>query len=453
MLQNLPKYKNKSGQTLISLLIALAIFAILSHAIFTLTTSSFKTVSFSKARIAARHIAEEKIETIRNMPYDSIGTVGGIPYGTILQKEDRLLNGLNFVIKTSIVYVDDPFDQQAPNDILPTDYKRVRIDVSWGGAAASTNNPVVITTDIAPKGIEKIAGGGTLSILVFDANADPIPQAEVHIFSNSVTPNIDITQNTNTNGRMVIPGIPHCTECYNIAVTKSGYSIDKTFTTSEIANPAKPLVSVNEGSLTEISFIIDKNSTLNISTLSDRENLFIPIPNIPFVLTGQKTIGTDIGDYPVYKFEKQFTTNTLGSLTITDLEWDNYTITFPGTTYNIATSNPLNPYTVLPNTNTNWLISLVPYSANNLHLIFVNDADFQIASVSASLIDSDGVEQVKVTGESVDADFGQAFFQNLSNSNYSIEATSSAYLKLTKDITITGVTKDKNILVTPTPTP
>ncbi len=442
------------GQTLISLLIALAIFAILSHAIFTLTTASFKTVSFSKARIAARHIGEEKIETIRNMPYDSVGTVGGIPSGPLIQTENRFLNGLNYVIKTDIVYIDDPFDGQSPDDLLPTDYKRVRVDVSWGGAAASTNNPIVITTDIAPKGIEEATGGGTLSILVFDANAEAVGQAQIHISSDDVTPAVDITQNTNDNGRMIIPGIPECTECYDITVTKSGYSTDKTYTTAEVANPSRPPVSIVEGSLTEVSFAIDRTSTVNISTLGDRENLFAPIPDTPFVLTGQKIIGTDIGDYPVYKFERQFVTSTTGNLTITDVEWDNYTLTLTsGSTYEIATANPIIPYVLLPNSNINWLVSLVPQSAHNLYLIFRDESVNPIASVSAKLTGPASFDQTKYTGASTEADWGQVFFSNLSSDVYQLLATHAAYVDTTKSITVNGNSVDQNVLTTPTPTP
>lgn len=444
--------KRNSGETFISLLIALAIFAILSNAIFTLTTSSFKTVSFSKARIVARHLAEEKIETIRNMPYDNVGTSGGVPAGTLLQTENKFVNGLNFVIKTSIVYIDDPFDGQSPADLLPTDYKRVRIDVSWGGAASSSKNPVVITTDIAPKGIEKAAGGGTLSVLVFDANAIAVSQAEVHIESNGLTPAIDITQTTNDNGRMIIPGIPQCTECYDITVTKSGYSTDKTYTITEVANPSKPRVSIVEGSLTEISFTIDKNSTLNISTLSDKESLFVPIPDTAFIIRGQKIIGTDIDDFPVFKFEKQFTTSGSGTLTITDVEWDNYTLTLPETsTYDIGTSNPLTTYSLLPDQSLAWLMSLYPKTDDNLKVSFVDALDSPIPDITVTLTDSGTFNKEVISGGAEDPDFGQVFFPGLVPETYTLNATSPGYTDITQDIDVNGPTQYKIIMDPATP--
>src|SRR3972149_3728932 len=92
------------GQSLVGILIALAVFSILGHAIFTLTSSSFTLVALSRARTTARHLAQEKIEFIRNLPYDNVGTAGGIPSGPLPQTENLTRNGLNFLVTTSVIY-------------------------------------------------------------------------------------------------------------------------------------------------------------------------------------------------------------------------------------------------------------------------------------------------------------------------------------------------------------
>ena len=103
MRKSLPKRKIRlRGQILLSILISIGIFAILAHALFTLIASSFDLVNFNRSRITARHLAQERIELIRNMPYADIGTVGGIPDGTIEDEENIVRNGLNFIIKTLI---------------------------------------------------------------------------------------------------------------------------------------------------------------------------------------------------------------------------------------------------------------------------------------------------------------------------------------------------------------
>src|SRR3990167_2574132 len=324
------------GQFYIDLIIAVAVLSILGLTLFRLSALSYEIISFNRARIAARHLAQEKAEYIRNLPYDDVGTQGGIPAGAIPQVENIERNGLNYVVRVAVIYYDDPFDGLVPDDLLPTDYKKVRIDISWGGLAASNINPVTLITDISPKGIETAAGGGTLSILVFDANAQPVPQADIHIVASSVAPPVDLTLQTADNGRVVLPGTPTCVACYEITVSKTNYSTDKTYSQSEVANPNKPHASILAGALTEISFAIDRVSTLNVTSRSDKTAEFTPLPGVSFRLRGEKVIGTDVSDEPVYKYDEEFTTDANGVQNVTNLEWDNYSVLLPtGSAYDV----------------------------------------------------------------------------------------------------------------------
>lgn len=436
---------SNDGQTLLGVLIALAIFSILGQALLTLTTTTFRTTSFNKSRIAARHLAQEQIELIRNLPYDSVGTTGGIPPGNLEQSQDIIRNGLNYTINTSIVYVDDTFDDIAPTDLLPTDYKRIRVSVSWGGISQSGKAPVVLVTDIAPKGVETTAGGGTLSILVFDANALPVPQADVTIDATTLNPPIQLELQTNNEGRIILPGSPVCTNCYNISVTKAGFSQDRTYSTSEVSNPAKPFVSILEGEITEISFAIDQLSTINFATLGSKENGFLPLPSASFRLRGEKIIGTDINDLAVYKYDNNITTNSGGLFTENNLEWDNYTILSPTIdNYDIAGSNPFLPFLLLPNTEIDVALSLVTHTANSLLATFI-DGENAIASASVTL-SGQGAPDIKSTGSDLDPDFGQVFFSDLESAIYNIEATASGFLDFLENVTVSGYTVQTYVL-------
>lgn len=441
------KAKNSRGQTLLSLLLALAVFAILAHAIFTLTTASFSLVGFSKARITARHLAQEKIELIRNMTYDDVGTLGGTPTGPLTQTENVARNGLNLVVKTSIIYIDDVFDGESPDDLLPTDYKRVRVEVSWEGLAKSGNNPVILVTDISPQGVETTAGGGTLSILVFDANAIPIPQASVHVLASSLDPIVDLTLETNDNGRIVLPGTPICIACYQVSASKEGFSTERTYSTIEVANPNKPHVSIIEGESTEVSFSIDVLSNIDFISVTDQESNFSPLGNISFNLRGQKTIGTDVNDLPVYKFDEQLVTSDEGRLEVENLEWDNYELSLPTpSSYDIAGTNPLIPLSVLPNTSYDLSFALATHTDHSLLLTVTDPSDTPIASSSATLSDGIGFEEQKFTGQENDPDFGQAFYSALSELTYDLVATASGFIDFTDNVIVSGYTKDQIIL-------
>jgi hypothetical protein len=439
--------KTHLGTTLIGILISIAVFSILAHAIFTLVGTSYRFVNFNRARITARHLAQEKAELIRNLPYDNVGTSGGIPSGSLPQEENVVRNGLNFLVKTSIIYLDDSFDDTAPTDLLPTDYKRIRVEVSWGGLAASRKNPVILVTDIAPKGVETTEGGGTLSIFVFDASGQPVPQADVTIVASSAAPPVDLSLQTGDNGRIILPGAPVCTSCYEITVTKAGFTSDRTYSTAEVANPNKPHLTILEGDLTEVSFAIDKVSTINVASVNDRESNFTPLASVTFQLTGVKNIGTDTGGNPVYKYNESLITNSSGLLTLTDMEWDSYQASVSATgNWNISGTNPLIPLSVPPDTTYNFTLALTPQTNHNLLTAFIDTSQNPIATVSATLSDGVGFEETKLSGNEGDPDFGQVFFANLSSTTYQLNATASGYLDFDGDIPVSGATQEIIIL-------
>jgi len=123
----------KNGFSLIEIVIGIALFLIIALGVYGAFRLSVKVVHQSKARITAIMLANERIEEVRNLPYNDIGTVGGIPSGDIPQTENVVKNGVVFTVKTTISYVDDPFDGTAPDDFVPNDYKRVKVKVFWSG--------------------------------------------------------------------------------------------------------------------------------------------------------------------------------------------------------------------------------------------------------------------------------------------------------------------------------
>jgi len=381
------------------------------------------------------------------MPYGNIGTVGGIPPGVLPQTETVTINELAYEIKTTIVYIDDPFDDLAPNDLLPSDYKRVSIEISWQGLESSKKTPLVMITDISPSGIETTVTGGTLSVYVFDSNAEPVPGANVSIISTGTTPLVNMTIKTAENGRIILPGAPTCKKgCYRISVTKDGYSSERTYSASEVANPAKPYLSVLQGQISEASFSIDKLGVINVYSYKDRSNNFEVLSNTSFTIRGGRIIGTDTYDNPVYKYQNTFSTDSSGQKIISNMEWDNYYISITSTVGDISGLNPPPSISLKPNENINIKFAVSPHTANSVLISFVNPAVTPIASVSARIYDNKGFVLTASSGASGVPDFGQVFFANLARKIYQLEATISGYTKFNGTVDSYGYKQQKVIL-------
>lgn len=435
--------KNR-GFTLFETLIALAVLGVFFAAVSVIIQQILQLTGQSRLRTTALALAQSKIEIVRNLPYQQVGTVGGIPQGPLVQTETITVNSQPFTVKTSVVYIDDPFDAIAPNDLINTDYKRARIEVTWSGPFSSTK-PVTAVTNIAPKGIETITGGGTLYVQVFDANALPVPNATVKIDNTGVNPEIHTSTLTSTNGFAAFPGAPACITCYQITVTKNGYSTDKTYGTSEVTNALQPHTTIIEGEVTQVSFSIDLTGSVTIRSYGSRASGYPPVAAVFFTIRGSKIIGYDSFDEPVYKYS--YSTNTGGSIvTIPGLEWDTYTLDFSNSGHALAGSNPVNPFALLPGQAEAIDIVAVPKANTTLLVTVIDNAGNRLASASAHLKNSGSYDSAIDTGATGAADFGQAFFDNLTPGGYSLSASFSGYLEATSSVTISGNKQDSLIL-------
>lgn len=436
----------QSGETYLEVIIAMGIFIVLSQAVIVLANTGYELIGFTRARNVARTLALTKMEYARNLSFASVGTVGGIPSGTIPQSETVAINGQEYVVKTTVVYVDDPFDGVSPIDTVPNDYKRVRVEVTWTGLGPKGTKSVLIS-DIAPKGVESILGGGTLSFLVFDSSGNPVPNASISIVSSGITPAVNENVVTNDNGRIVLPGAATCVKCYRVTVTKSGMSTDRTYGASEVANPAKPDLTVTNGRLTEMSFTIDKTATLAFHTVTSRASGFNNLAAQSLILHGFKTIGTDTLDNPVYKYNAVVTTDGTGSLTLSNMEWDTYTAkTATASAQTVGGSNPLMPLLLSPNASTTLTLTLPSKTTHTLLAAFTDAAHSPISSVSATLKDGSVAVATASAGLATDPDFGQVYFSNLSAKTYTLEASVSGYLPSTTSVSVSGNTYQEIIL-------
>ena len=440
--------RRQYGFTLIEIVVGLAIFAVIMVGFYTLMDYGTRILSDNRARIDAIAIANKRMEIIRNLTYDNVGITGGIPDGTIPQTEQLVVNHLTFTLETDIRYVDDPFDGTAsggPPDTNSADYKSVRIEITW--PRMLIKKPVVLVTDVTPKGLEKTVDGGTILLTVFDAQGQPVPSAAVHIENTDVDPVVSYDTTTQANGTLVLPGMPPSIETYDVRVTKDGYSTDQTYEIDPVANPnpAHPPLSVYLNVVTEASFAIDLLGTATVRTLDQASQ---PLPNIDFTLRGSKIIGTDGENNPIYKYTQTFTTNASGEITISDLEWDTYhfSIDNDGIDYDIAGANPPLPITLDPGATENTDITLATPHADHTLLVTVRDQDMALmpnVAVQLSRVTPPYNETQTTTA------WGQTFFSPLVQGDYTLHIEVTGYQIYEETITVDGQRTVEVVMIPP----
>jgi prepilin-type N-terminal cleavage/methylation domain-containing protein len=359
---------NNFGFTLIELTVAIAIFLIFALGIYSTTTMVFKIVYQSRMRILETALLSEQLEIARNLPYETIGILNGIPSGVLKHSQSIARDGAIFSVITSVRNIDDPFDGTlggTPNDTAPADYKLV--EVSSVCTNCSQQAPIILSTIVAPKNLEGASENGALFIHVFDSNGLSVPQANVHIVNTATSPSIVFDDVTDNDGMLRIVDAPTGTLSYNITVSKTGYNSDSTVSSSiENPNPLKPPSNVVSQTITEISFSIDNISALNISSLNS-VCLNIAGPNV--AINGEKIIGASPS---VYKMSQNFSLAS-NNYIFNNLEWDTYHLSLLGTSYDLAGSIPMLPIKLNPGATKNVSLVLKAHTTNSL-LVKVKDA-------------------------------------------------------------------------------
>lgn len=261
----------RRGMTFIEVLFTVGIVLMVFVAIYGVFIVSIEVVSSAKSRAGALALAQERMEQARSVPYTSLGTINGIPSGSLAQSEALTLNQVSYTRRTLVEYVDDPADGTGASDSngITADYKRIKVEVSW--YIRGSLRSVSLVGSVIPIGIESVTGGGTLKIQAFDAFAAPIAGATVHIVNTTGTSTVDVTTFTDASGQVLFPGTPSGAG-YQITVSKSGYSTAQTYSaTASNPNPNPGHLSIATSQTTSASFSIDRLASLSLWTMKPIE--------------------------------------------------------------------------------------------------------------------------------------------------------------------------------------
>ena len=386
--------KHNSGFTLIELLISTTLFAVIGTSTYFAFQNVLEAISRSQVRSDAISLIKGEIETVRNMPYVDVGIEGGYPAGKLLADKTLAFSGNSFRLNTYVRNIDDPYDGTLggmPNDTAPADYKIVEYQIECTTCGPFV--PIAMTTTVSAKGLESASTNGSLFITVSDASGNPVPGASVHVVNSKLSPTITIDDITNTEGMLQLVDIPPSVTGYEITVTKAGYSTDKTYdlTLPGNPNPLKPHATVATQQVTSVSFFIDRVGTINVAA---KDNQCAPIPGLGFSLSGTKLVGTgpDVLKYPA----TTFTTDTAGEKTISNLEWDSYTIASIGALEFTGTV-PFVPFTLNPGVTMDVALLFEPKTIKSLLVTVVDDVNQPVDGASIQLVKTGAYDQTLYT--------------------------------------------------------
>lgn len=285
------KTHNMSAFTLIEALTVLFIFSLITTTFYSVFSLGGSYIIESKNRLGAVSLANEKMEIIRNLEYENVGVSGGIPSGDILATEIVNRASKEYEVKTSVIYKDDPFDGLGDDDPIEEDYKEAKVTVSWVGPKGAQSKFFLVAR-FAPVGVEQLSSGGLLSINVMDRYGVGVPQADVKIVNNNVSPAIDINTKTNDQGNLIYPGAPYSILGYELTVSKDGgYETIETISLDSVLYEATDIhASVIDGEMNVKSIVQDKVIDLKFIAKDRAEN---PVAGTAFDLLGGRILGYD----------------------------------------------------------------------------------------------------------------------------------------------------------------
>lgn len=442
-MKNKTGLKTENGFTLVETLVGVFLLAILAMGIYGSYAFGIKVSTQNRLRVQATAVGERRIEAIKAMDYEDIGTSGNVPNGYVPKTETETIDTNTFTTKVKITYIDDQYDGVFPTDTAPYDYKKVEVRISW--PSNMDDKDIVLTTLISPPKIETNLGTGVLVINSVDGNGLPVPNCALTIRNTTAVPAIEIVTETDASGSFVLIGAPAETGSFDIALSKTGYESAQTYPPypTSTFNPIDTPVSVAEGKITSKTFVMDKTSTLAINF---KDILGANAPNVSFSLKGGRIIGTTVAASPqnVYFYDQSgLSADANGLWQASGLGKGPYYFTFTANpTYEEIFSGSLSPWSLAADT-TLTVNPLLGQKTMNILIVKVKNRTGG-APIEGALVNLKDVSNVLFQEALTDIN-GYVYFPQIAdpakaflNARYNITVTKSGFRNLTDSVTFVG---------------
>lgn len=141
---------DKTGFTLLEVLIAVFILAVLAIAITGIAVLGTRSAVVNEQSIVAQGISSEELERLRVLSYDEVGFISpaaGQPDGLLEQAQQVNRNGQDYTVTYQVELVDDPVNGTVTGALTEAnaDYKIVTVTTSYTTAGGATRDNVVST--------------------------------------------------------------------------------------------------------------------------------------------------------------------------------------------------------------------------------------------------------------------------------------------------------------------
>ncbi|MDQ5953466.1 MAG: hypothetical protein QG647_200 [Patescibacteria group bacterium] len=342
------KINNDSGFTIIELLVSSIVIAMLAISVFSAYVALNSTALFARQKTIGVGLASNQIEYLKSLPYDDLAVENGAiqTANPLPNTKSENIDGAEYNIITSINYIDDAHDGCAnyPNeenknllcrnlpspsgspttDLNPADYKIANVKVY-------VNNKKVaeLDTQIAARVAETDSTTGALVVRVIDASGLPISGALATVSNPTVSPTINLTDSTDSNGIAIFYGLkPDTGNDYQIVASKDGYSSLSSIKPAGGLSPNFSSQNIITQQSSSITMTINPKTTNSFLV----ENVDIdgtPIPNLKAYIKGgvKKYSDTNNTDYyydNLNPTDFRPTSNANGLFTVTNLDPGNY---------------------------------------------------------------------------------------------------------------------------------
>ena len=302
-----PRAGGEAGVSLIELLIAITIFAVVASGVAVGMGSALGLTRNNRNRSVAANLAATEMDIVRSTKFESLPLTDVTTNKTVTEVSYTILRQTSWVSKDGTGGVCSPPAGAA------LAFLRVLVTVTWPDMQGV--EPVVSETILAPPIGAYNSDLGHLAVMVRDRNAAPLPGVVV----TAVGPGGTFTQTT-VGGCAFFAGL--APGQFDVSLNTAGFVDDQ-----NEQNPVGPLT-ITAGSITSGEFVYDRSSTLNLSLVGIANygvpngmgarvaNTGLALGDVPFASTGGSSCGAppttlySSGDASVYQFDPNSTYGT-----------------------------------------------------------------------------------------------------------------------------------------------